>query len=47
MLSNITHIYDPCGFIAPITVLDRLLVQLAWEFDLYLDHLLPVEMQDK
>ena len=45
VLSDIARIYDPCGFLSPITVRARLLVQVAWESDLSWDELLPLDMQ--
>ena len=47
ILSEIARLFDPCGFLAPLTVLRRLLVQLSWEFDFSWDQLLPDDMQSE
>ena len=45
ILSDIARLFDPCGFLSPLTVLGRLLVQLSWECDFSWDQLLPDELQ--
>ena len=45
ILSDIARLYDPCGFLAPLTILGRLLVQLSWEYDFSWDQMLPVDVQ--
>ena len=47
ILSAIARIYDPCGFLAPITILGRMLLLLAWKASLSWDQLLPEDMQDE
>ena len=47
ILSAIARIYDPCGFLAPITILGRMLLLLAWDANLSWDQLLPEDMQDE
>ena len=47
ILSDIARIFDPCGFLGPIVILGRLLVQLAWESDLSWDDELPRDMVEQ
>ena len=45
VLATIAQIFDALGFLGPVTILARLLVQLAWEARLSWDELLPEDMQ--
>ena len=47
ILSAIARIFDIMGFLGPVTILARLLVQAAWEAGLSWDELLPLDMQDE
>ena len=47
VLSDIARLFDPCGFLSPITIMGRLIVQAAWEADLTWDEQLPQDMQEQ
>ncbi|CAL4114269.1 unnamed protein product, partial [Meganyctiphanes norvegica] len=44
LLSDIAKIFDPMGFLSPLTILGRMLVQEAWESHLNWDTKLPADM---
>ena len=46
ILSAVARIFDIMGFLAPITILARVLIQVAWEAGLSWDQLLPADMQE-
>ena len=45
ILSAIARIFDIMGFLSPVTILARVLIQEAWESGLSWDELLPDDMQ--
>ena len=47
ILSDVARIFHPCGFLGPVLILGRLLVQLAWESDLSWDDDLPEDMRSQ
>ena len=47
LLSNIARIYDPIGFLSPVVIQGRLLVQEAMECDFNWDNKLPSEFADR
>ena len=46
VLSDIARIFDPLGFISPISILGRILVQECWDAAFRWDAILPSGMQD-
>ena len=47
ILSAIARIFDPCGFLSPVSIIGRILVQEAWEANMSWDDELPSDMQEK
>ena len=47
LLSDIAKIYDILGFLGPLVVLGRLLVQEAWENNWNWDTILPVDFTER
>ncbi|XP_054282645.1 uncharacterized protein LOC128999903 [Macrosteles quadrilineatus] len=47
LLSNIARIYDPCGFLAPITMWCKCLMQLLWTQQLGWDEPISSDLADK
>lgn len=47
ILSCVAKIYDPCGFLAPITMWCKCLMQLLWTLGLGWDDVIPAELLTK